>query len=126
MKLRNLNNIHLHGPVAHAELPDYYAAADAFVLPSRSEGFGIVLVEAGMSGLPLVSTKSGGPEEIILPENGLLSEVNDALSLSEALEQVVMNLDNFSADKIRASMVNRYSQEPITQTLISHYNELLK
>lgn len=58
-------------------------AADIFVLPSDSEGFGIALIEAMATGLVCVSTAMGGPSEIISEgENGFLVEVTEAGLLS--------------------------------------------
>ena len=46
-------------------LADYYNAADVFVLPSRYEPFGIVMLEAMASGVPVVATNNGGPVTVI-------------------------------------------------------------
>lgn len=51
------------GPVA--SVADELRSASLFVLPSRQEGFGIVVAEALASGVPVISTRSGGPEEIL-------------------------------------------------------------
>lgn len=61
-----LENVHLLGFIPDADLPDYYRAADVFVLPTRTaEGFGLVLMEAAASGVPSIATDSGAPREII-------------------------------------------------------------
>jgi glycosyltransferase involved in cell wall biosynthesis len=61
-----LHNVRLAGFVPGSQLPDYYRASDAFVLPTRSgEGFGLVVLEAFASGIPVVATRSGAPEEIV-------------------------------------------------------------
>jgi phosphatidylinositol alpha-1,6-mannosyltransferase len=51
-------------------LPDHLRAASLFVLPSRQEGFGIVAAEALAAGVPVLSTRSGGPEELIEQSGG--------------------------------------------------------
>jgi glycosyltransferase involved in cell wall biosynthesis len=58
------------------------------VLASCKEGFGAVLVEAMACGLPTIATKSGGPEEIVVPgETGWLVEPDGIQPLAEALHE---------------------------------------
>ena len=64
------------------------SSSDAFVSSSRHETFGVVLVEAMMSGLPVVATRCGGPEEIVSVEFGLLVKVGDVAGMSTAIRQV--------------------------------------
>lgn len=54
------------GFVNPADMPDFYAAADVFVFPSRSDTLGLVLVEAMMSELPIVAVDEHGPSEVVL------------------------------------------------------------
>jgi glycosyltransferase involved in cell wall biosynthesis len=68
----------------------FMAAADVFVLTSRYEGFGNVLVEAMAAGTPVVATASVGTRDIIEHGvTGLLVERHDPVAVADALEQVL-------------------------------------
>ncbi len=66
------------------------AGLDVLVAPSKSEGFGRVIIEAMQSGIPVVATKSGGIPEIVGDEyNGLLVEYGDERGLREAMVRLI-------------------------------------
>ena len=67
-----------------------YRAADIVVQPSRNEGFGLVLAEAGGFGLPVVASRVGGiPEVVVDGETGLLVPKEDPAALAAALGRLV-------------------------------------
>ena len=78
------------GPLDRDELVAWYAAADAFVLPSRSEPWGIVLNEAAAAGLPLVATEEVGAAHDLIEEgvNGFRVPAGDEGALAAALKRV--------------------------------------
>lgn len=81
----------------------YYASADLFVLPSRSEGFGNVLIEALAAGLPIVSTNCDGPREILEDGKwGALVPVGDRDTLACAMERALDESNDREALKSRA------------------------
>ncbi|MEO6722081.1 MAG: glycosyltransferase [Ferruginibacter sp.] len=72
------NSVHFHGEVRNDLLKDYYSKADIFLMTSNYEGFGRVILEAGVFGLPVISTNITGPEDIIISGyNGYLFETGD-------------------------------------------------
>lgn len=65
------------------DLKPYMQAADLFVLPSKKpEPFGIVLLEAMASSLPVIATRAGGPLDIVTDESGWFCRADDDESLS--------------------------------------------
>ena len=67
----------------------YMRRADVLVLPSKSEGFGLVLVEAMAVGCPVVATRSGGPEEVIQEGvSGILTSPGDPDEMAVALGEL--------------------------------------
>ena len=61
-----LTNVNLlWGDMTRQELADMYRSCDAFVLPSRAEGWGLPLIEAAASGLPIISTDWSGHTEFL-------------------------------------------------------------
>jgi glycosyltransferase involved in cell wall biosynthesis len=83
-------SVFLAGWRDHDELPSFFAAADAVVLTSEREQFGQVLVEAMASELPVVATRTLGPESIVDDgRTGWLTPPGDEEALTRALIEVV-------------------------------------
>ena len=82
----------LLGALSEAEKRDFYAACDLFALPSRSDSFGLVLLEAWANGMPCVGYRAGGIAEVIRHEqDGLLVDCDDIPSLAQALAILLRN-----------------------------------
>ncbi len=86
--------VHFHPDRPHEEIADFLRDAVLFVLPSRSEGFAIVLLEAGVLGVPVVASRVGGiPELITDGETGSLVPPDSPLELARALQMVLDDPD---------------------------------
>lgn len=88
------------GTLEHDELLGWLHGADAIVLPSRYEPFGIIALEAAAAGIPLVASTAGGLGEAIVDKvTGLSFEPADVAGLAAAVRNV---LDDSSAAQERA------------------------
>ena len=83
-------NVRLLGRIEREELVDWYAAVDAFVMPSRSETWGMAMNEAAAAGLPLVASEAPGAGYDLIDDgvNGFRVPVEDVEALRAALVRV--------------------------------------
>ncbi len=82
--------IHFLGKITPPELYDVYKLGDVFATASKIETQGIVLIEAAVSGLPLVAVDAGAVSEVCVDgENGLLCEPGNKAELSRALRTIL-------------------------------------
>jgi glycosyltransferase involved in cell wall biosynthesis len=80
----------LTGPLLEAEKPDFYAACAAFALPSYSDSFGLVLLEAWANAVPCVGYRCGGIAEVIKHDiDGLLAPAGNVGKLAEQLKSLL-------------------------------------
>ena len=99
-RLRVRRALHFAGHLPDGELAALLAAADAVVLPSRYEPFGIVALEAAAAGAPLVASAAGGLAEVVVHgETGLAFEPGDVEGLVRAVQAV---LADPAAARVRA------------------------
>lgn len=68
-----------------------YQQADAFVLPSRFEGYGMAFAEAVAAGLPVIAARAGAVPDVVPETAGLLVPPDDGPALTEALRQLISN-----------------------------------
>lgn len=99
--------------------------ANAFVSSSFFETFGVVLIEAMSTGLPVIATRSGGPEDFVTPEVGFLVPAGDQNALSGGLKKLFESKENFSEHAIRESMVRQFSPMVIARQLSEIYESVL-
>ena len=81
-----------------ADIPKIYAALDVFVLPSRWEGFGLVLLEAMAAGKPIVATRVGAiPEVVVDGETALLTPPSDPAAIAAAVVSLLIDPERAKA-----------------------------
>lgn len=85
-----MEQVRLTGWVAEADLPSLFAAADAFVFPSRYEGFGIPLLQAMAMETPIAASSAASIPEVV-GEAAVLFDPTNAEEMSLALEEVLFN-----------------------------------
>lgn len=117
--------IHFYGAYLKEDLTLLFNDADAFVLASKGETFGVVYIEAMACGLPVIATKCGGPEDIIDETNGYLVPKDDVQQLSQAMLKMIRNASKFDRSKIMQDASEKYSSERIAAMLTQVFEEIL-
>jgi glycosyltransferase involved in cell wall biosynthesis len=83
-------------------------AADAFVLASEVETFGVVVIEALACGRPVVVTASGGPDHLVTAANGLLVPIGNRSTVRDALRDMLVRAGGYDGTAIRAEALRLY------------------
>ena len=98
------DRVTLLGELPHSDLPGYFAAADALLLPSSREGLANVLLEAMACGCPVIATHVGGtPEVVTEPAAGIMLSERSAAALVNGVKQLFSQLPNRSETRQHAS-----------------------
>lgn len=104
------SKVELLGEKSREEVRDYLQRCQFLVLPSHYETFGNVLLETISCGKPVVSTKCGGPNEIVSDSVGILSQV-DADDLADKIKAMRDRFSTFSESIIRKKAEDLYSPD---------------
>jgi glycosyltransferase involved in cell wall biosynthesis len=84
------DRVRLAGPLDDEQKRDFFAGIDLFVLPSRSDSFGLVLLEAWVNCVPNIGYRAGGIADVILHErDGLLVKCGDVVALASGISMLV-------------------------------------
>ncbi|KKU80624.1 MAG: Glycosyl transferase, group 1 [Candidatus Peregrinibacteria bacterium GW2011_GWA2_47_7] len=111
------------------DIPRLLSAADIFVLASRREAFGLVLLEAMSAGLPIIATRVGGIPEIIEDgKTGLLVEPRAPEDLAGKLELLLedAHLAKSLAEQATATLEAHFSAETMARKTADFYKDILK
>jgi len=113
------------GTLSRDAVVNMIADSNSYVLSSRFETFGVVLIESLTLGKPVIATRCGGPESIIRPQDGFIVEKNNIPALSDAISRMYTNYNSFDFSEIRKSSIERFGEITITNKLINRYNKIL-
>src|SRR5207302_727614 len=82
------------GVIDEVQKRDFFAGLDVFALPSRSDSFGLVLLEAWANGIPNVAYRAGGVAEVVRHEqDGLLVMCGAVPAFADALARLIQDAD---------------------------------
>jgi glycosyltransferase involved in cell wall biosynthesis len=113
------------GNLPHYDAMERLASAHLLVHPSSFETFGVVLAEAAALGVPVIATRSGGPESIVTDDFGILVEVDDVRQLRAGITEILENLPRW--DRRRAKIIqecrSRFHEDVVVSGILGVYDK---
>jgi glycosyltransferase involved in cell wall biosynthesis len=120
--------IHCEAPPNEVTMAAAFAAADVFLLPSLFEGTPLTLIQAMMSGLPIVTTATCGMKDVIADQqNGLLVPIRSPHALVTAIDTLLVNrsLRERLGKAARAEARVRYTWDRAAETVLRAYETVM-
>jgi glycosyltransferase involved in cell wall biosynthesis len=116
--------------VGYVNATVFLNSLDIFVLPSLWEGLGIVLLEAGLCGRPVIASAVDGITDIIDKDTGWLVAPGDAQDLTEKIDWLLNNLGtpevNLKVKNLRAKVIAEFDIKKVAADYQALYHDLLK
>jgi L-malate glycosyltransferase len=112
------------GPSPAAKVAEYLQKSDCLVLFSNYENMPVVISEAWMCGIPVISTAVGGISENLKESNGILVGAGDEPALAEAFAEVILNQKSYSKALIYKDAYEKFSSKSIGNDLFVVYTTL--
>jgi teichuronic acid biosynthesis glycosyltransferase TuaC len=113
------------GIKSRTDVAKYMRQSAVLVLPSRTETFGAVLVEALACGTPVVATSCGGTVDIVNRNVGRLVPKENPGELAKAIQEVISERKKFDPTELRDYAVTNFSWEQIARRTVDLYSEAL-
>ncbi len=108
------------------DVRSFVEGADLFVIPSRDEPFGIVVLESMACGVPIIVSRTQGPTEILTDEMAYFFEPGDALGLAEQVLLALSSAGRWSkAQAALERLKQTYTQEQVVKTYERLYKKII-
>lgn len=116
----------LVGVIPREETPQFMNGSDCFICSSRHETLSCVLNEAAACGKPVISTRCGGPADIVTEETGILVPTEDSEAMAAAMERMLSDAATYDAARIRTLTVERFGKAAVSRRLLEACEDAVK
>lgn len=116
----------LVGAVPREKAADFMNGCDCFVCSSRLETLSCVLNEAAACGKPVISTRCGGPLDIVTAKTGILVPEDDEESMATAMQAMMLTAFQYDAQAIRRQTLERFGTDAVCEKLIGACRDAMK
>jgi glycosyltransferase involved in cell wall biosynthesis len=117
--------VRLLGPLNREKVFDALQKADCFVLTSKYETFGLVVIESMLVGKPVIVTRCGGPESFVTPQTGVVIEKENAAQLANAMQEMMTTAGQYSPEQIRQFAIGNFGAAAFVTNAEKFYREAI-
>lgn len=117
--------VRFEGFQSREHIPGFYAKADAHILVSSNESFGVVYIEAMASGIPSIAHAVGGPLDILNEDTGVFVESLDPRIIANKMLWMKKNHHKFDRSKMRRRYEQKFSPMAVAPQIIEMYQSIL-
>jgi L-malate glycosyltransferase len=114
-----------YGFIHPSQMPTFFSKIHTLICSSRYETFNISLIEAMACGLPVVSTRCGGPEDFVNDRNGILCEPENPETLKDAIIALMTSRARFLPESLRSFAAN-FSSGVVAAKILGVYATVLE
>jgi len=115
----------IEGAKTYQEVAQLMQEYDLFLLYSNYENLPCVISEALVCGMPVLTSKAGGTDEMVNDSNGIVIPAKNNKILLDKLNYLLDNLTNYNNEQIAKNAVLKYSYQSVGQQFLEIYNQLL-
>lgn len=110
-----------------SDVRPFLAASQCLLLPSYREGFGMVLMEAGAMGVPVICSDIIGCNNVVTQDNGLLVKPKNADDLYQKIKMMVEDTSSYRhfAASTRPSIIKRFDQQMLWNEFLAYYKSII-
>lgn len=120
-----IKNIYFLGKKTRDQIVQEFNKSNVFVLGTKYETFGVVLIESLSMGVPVIVTDCGGSGDIMNKEVGRVTKQNDIEDMYNSMIDVYNRYDEFKPQNLRDYSNSKFSEKKLSNTLINHYKKIL-
>lgn len=120
------DRIYLHGTMDRKKIAAFFKQCHSLVLSSNLETFGVPVIEAFASGMPVVTSDSFGLLSYINKNNGIVFKTDNEEQLSNAMLEMYDNYAHYDRQHIANEAVATFGEDEISKRLIEAYYSLVK
>ncbi len=117
--------VELTGRMESEQMPGLYRDSDIYISATMQEGMSNAMLEAMASGLPIITTRCEGVEELII-DNGIIVEQADAKSMAEAIQQLANEFNKYEQMSVGArKQAERFTWKKVADEYLECYRKIL-